>query len=500
MILKQRFSFFVYCCIVTTLSSQSTSIAALDQYIESSRLLYRVPGMTVTIVHNGRVLLAKGYGTRSVSDTTHVSVETLFPMASTTKALTAVAMAILVDEGQINWSDPVVRYLPYFRLSDPYVTSQLTIKDLFTHNSGLPGTDLLWTMWDYSPEEMIKRLRNMPLSYSLRGGYQYQNIMYMTAGILIEKISGIPWEEFVRARIFDPLEMHRTHALRSHAYKDHNRVTPHAIRDDNVIEIIDSAADSIHAAGAAWTCSADVAHWLQLMADSGIYRGQRLISEQSYEMITSPQIIIPRQRFYPSQIYTQPHFRAYGLGWYMHDYHGEKVLFHTGSLNGAVAIAGVIPAHGIGVFISGNLGGAEVRHALMYKIVDTLLGLPSRDWSPDIKNLYENIRNGNLIQKKVTMPPKVADAPPTHPLETFIGQYHDDFLGKLTVEQYKDGLRITTRADRHIVLTHRQYNTFNALIEEYASFEDEFLVDFDIDAYGRPSINLYDTVFKKISP
>ena len=174
--------------ISTSLKAQKDIIANLDKYIEESRILYKVPGMSVTIVQKGKILLSKGYGQLGIDHPQEVDDETLFVMASTTKAFTAAAMAILVDEGKVRWSDKVTKYLPTFKLSEPFVTNEITIKDLFTHNSGLAGTDLLWTMWDYSPEEMIERIAEAPLSYSLRSGYRYQNIMYMTAGLVIEKI------------------------------------------------------------------------------------------------------------------------------------------------------------------------------------------------------------------------------------------------------------------------------------------------------------------------
>ena len=479
--------------------AQDAIISDIDKYIEESRILYDIPGMSVTIVQKGRTLLSKGYGHLGINHPQKVDDETLFAMASTTKAFTAAAMAILVDEGQVRWSDKVTKYLPTFKLSEPYVTNEITIKDLFTHNSGLAGTDLLWTMWDYSPEEIIERIAEAPLSYSLRSGYRYQNVMYMTAGLVIEKISGQNWEAFVKQRIFDPLGMIRTCGLRSQAYTEDNRVRPHAMVEGDVIEIIDSAADSINAAGSGWTCSKDIARWIQFMADSAQLDGRRLISEESYRMITSPHTIIPKAQFYSSQIYTKPHFRAYGLGWYMHDYQGEKILFHTGSLNGAVAIAGLIPEHNIGIYITANLGGAEVRHALMYKIFDELLDLESRDWSADIKQLYENIRAGSAVRRVLRQANREKEAPLSHDIEAYTGIYMNDFLGQLTIALHEDGLRLTTRSDRHILLSHWHYNSFMGIVEEYKDFETGSLFDFDINAYGQPSLDFYGYEFEKAS-
>ncbi len=480
------------------LKGQHTSgIQQLDDYIESSRILYQVPGMSVTIVKDGAVLLSKGYGHLGVNDTRPVDTNTLFVMASTTKALTAVAMAMLVDEGKVKWSDRVIDHLPYFKLEDPYVTNELKIKDLFTHNTGLGGTDLLWTMWDYSPEQIVRRMEYAPLQYSLRSGYRYQNIMYVTAGLVIERLSEMPWETFIRKRIFEPLDMIHSCPRQVCAYQSDNRVHPHALKDGKVIEIIDSAADSIAAAGSAWTCSADIAHWLSFMADSAIYKGRRLISKAQYEMITSPQIVIPKSQFYPSVSLTHPYFTAYGLGWFMHDYNGEKLIFHTGSLNGAVAIAGLMPQHHIGVYITGNLGGAEVRHAIMYRVFDSLLGMNDRDWSVDIKALYDKRKQNSIDRYKALKAQRIADTHPSLPLEKYTGTYTNKFLGSLTVEMYKEGMRITTRSDRHVLLEHWHYNTFWGVVEEYADFENGFLVDFDLDGKNQVTLSLFGYTFDK---
>jgi len=475
----------------------NVNITDLDRYISNAQAQWQVPGMSVTIVKDGKVLLSKGYGVRSLLKADMVDEETLFMLGSTTKAMTAAAMAMLIDEDKLTWSDKVIDHLPWFRLSDPHVTRELTIKDLFTHNSGLGNTDLLWVLWDYSTEEIVQRLAQWPLSYSMRGGYTYQNIMYATAGLVIEKVSGQPWDAFIHDRIFAPLGMGRSCALRSCAQGYINRARPHYLLGDEMIQIIDSNADSIGSAGSAWSCSSDIAKWIQFVLDEGVVDGQRLLSEENFKILHSPQIIIPERQFYPSAALTEPHFTAYSLGWFLHDYQGEYVQFHTGSLNGSGAIIGLMPDHNLGVYVMVNRENAEVRHAIMYKVFDYILGLGDRDWSTDLKEIYDDRDAWRDQRRSDLVASRVSDAPANLSKNEMIGTYEHKSLGVLEIVYKDDRYVINCRPDRHIALSHWHYNTYMGKILEY-THEQGDLIDFDRGANGGISFNLYGYVFKKL--
>ncbi len=493
-----RYTCILVCCFLSFISYSQVSTAQLqelDKYIESARQQWEVPGMTVTIVKDGATLLSKGYGVSSVESGMAVDANTLFMLGSTTKAMTAAAMAMLVDEGKVKWTDKVTQHLPWFQLHNAYVTGELTVKDLFTHNSGLGNTDMLWTLWDYSTEEIVKRIAKRPLSYSLRGGYTYQNIMYATAGLIIEKVSGQEWSSFVHKRIYQPLDMDSTCALKSCAFENSNRAAPHYKSDQGIIQIIDSNADSIGSAGSAWSSSADIQKWMKFVLDSAVVDGRRLISKKNFEVLHSPQIIIPKSSFYPTAQLTKPHFTAYSLGWFLHDYKGEYVQFHTGSLNGSGAIIGLLPEHHLGVYVMVNLESAEVRHALMYKVFDHIIGLGERDWSTDIKSIYDGFAADSKERRMRRASERVANAPADIPVSTLEGVYTNDFLGQLTIE-ISDKLRINCRKDRHITFSHWHYNTYMGKIEEYKQ-DTGSLIDFDRDAQGNISFNLYGHEFVK---
>lgn len=486
-------TFLTLICSITFFSSFAQTwpdITALDQYIEQARQTWNVPGLSVTIVKDSEVILAKGYGVRSISGQHAVDDETLYMLGSTTKAMTAAAMAMLVDEGKVNWQDKVIDHLPWFRLHDPYATRELTVKDLFTHNSGLGNTDLLWVLWDYSTEEIVKRIEKRPLSYSLRGGYTYQNIMYATAGLVIEAASGQTWEDFMHQRIFDPLGMDRTCAVKSCAETYTNRSTPHYPTEEGIIEIIDSNADSIGAAGSVWSSPKDIHKWMNFVLDSARVNGERLISTRNFEILHSPHIIIPQEQFYPTTELTKPHFTAYSLGWFLHDYKGEYVQFHTGSLNGSGAIIGLMPDHQIGVYVMVNLDHAEVRHAIMYKVFDFFTGDGSFDWSQELFELYgQRNKEAKERQQKVVESRVKGTSPDIH-MDQLTGTYINDYLGTIVLEYSDNQLSITCRKDRHIDLEHWHYNTFLGKIREYAH-DSGSLLDFDRDADGKISLNLY---------
>ena len=474
-------------------------LSIVNSYIRSAKATFNVPGLSIAIVKDRKPYLVEGYGISGVVDSSAMDACTLFPMASTTKALTAVAMSILEDRGLVQWNSRVKDILPDFELSDPYVTSEITVKDLFTHNTGLTNTDLLWTLWDYSQEEIVERLDRASLDYSLRDGYRYQNVMYMIAGLVIEKISGLSWGEFIKKEVLQPLNMSSTCPTKDCAYQINNRSRPHAahIKSGALIEILDSEVDTIDAAGSAWTNGDDAALWLQFMLDSCKVNGRRIISESNYNLITSPHRWISQAQFYSSAELTQPNFMAYGMGWYMHDYKGKKILFHTGSLNGAKAIAGLIPEENIGVYVFSNKENCEVRHALMYYLMDMLLGDAPRSWVAEINDIYDQSYKRRSAYRDQLEQERELNTSTTHELAMYTGTYSNEFLGELQITQINDQLRITTRSNRHLILDHWHWDTFYAAVEEYQEYEYGRLVDFDINPDGTPELDLYGYVFEK---
>lgn len=443
-------------------TSQQNNIDAFDKYAEAARVTWNVPGMSIAIVQDGKVLLSKGYGLRELGKTDKVDASTLFGAMSTTKAMTAVAMGILVDEGKVSWDDKVLKHLPDFRVSDPYVTNELKVRDLFTHNAGLGNADFLWA-WtpELSTAEIARRMQYAPQAYSLRGGFTYQNVMYLVAGLVIEKASGMTWERFMTERVFGPLGMKSTFPNLASSRTYANRSSAHYEIEKKVEVIPEMAADSIAAAGAVWSTSDDIAKWINFVLGNTTVNGKEILKQATLAEMMKPQAIIPIGQFYPTTRLTKPHWTTYGLGWFQHDYRGEMVSFHTGSLAGRTAIIGLIPDKKFGIYIFGNIDHAEVRHALMYKAFDMFAFKDNaRDWSTEAKALYDGIASAGEKQEEAINTMRTMGTKPTLPLDAYSGTYSDPFYGSMDVSVVNGKLHLRISNDLSGSLDHWHNETF----------------------------------------
>ena len=262
-------------------------VKEFDAYILKAQKEWDVPGLAVAVVKDGKVILSKGYGLKELGTTNTVDSKTLFQCASTTKAMTATCMGILVDEGKVKWNDPVVKHFPEFLLYDPFVTREITIRDLFVHDTGLGNADFLWGIMDIPSDEVLRKMRDVKPTYSLRSGFIYQNIFYLVAGKVIEKVSGKPWNVFINDRVFQPLAMTRTYPTTKEASQE-NRTKPH-YKIENVNTVIQhTIADEIGPAGSVWSCADDMAKWMSVMIDSSKYPGGRLLSANTWREMFKP--------------------------------------------------------------------------------------------------------------------------------------------------------------------------------------------------------------------
>ena len=456
------------------------SIAQFDTYVEQAMKDWQVPGMSVAIVKDNKIVFTKGYGVRELGTGLKVDELTYFSCASTTKAMTAVCMAQLVDEGKVKWNDPVIDYLPQMQLYDPAVTRELRIRDLFIHNSGVGNADYLWDDNILSSDEILAKMRLVKPSYSFRSSFIYQNIFYMIAGKVIEKITGKPWYVVVKERIFDPLGMHHTKALLSQV-DDENISKAHFMVDGKVMVIERDTADQIAPAGSVTSCASDIALWMQCMIDSSKYAGGRLVKPETWKYLLKPQTLVAESEFYPTQYVTKPNFMTYGMGWFQQDYKGYKLNFHTGSLNGATAIHAQLPDKKFGIYVFGNLDHAELRHALVFKALDFFELGGNRDWSKEFIQLYDSIKR---VGKKADSLSKPVQIPNTHPslaLENYAGRYENELYGFVEI-CYKDGkLTALQNTKRKSELTHFNYDTFKVIYNRkwYGTDFVSFILGYD---------------------
>lgn len=441
------------------------TIKEFDAYVEKSRNLFQIPGLAVTVVKDGKVLLKKGYGVRQSGLPQPVDAQTLYACASTTKAMTATCMAILVDEGKVKWDDPVINYLPDFQLYDPFVTRELKIRDLFTHNTGVGNADFLWSFMQIPSEAVIEKMKLVKPSYSTRSSFIYQNIFYVVAGEIIERVSGQPWETFIKKRIFEPLQMTRTFPLLRQV-KDPNQSQPHYFYDNSIQVIQRTSADAVGPAGSVWSCVDDMSKWALCMLDSSKYAGGRLIKPTTWMELFKPQVMVTPAQFYPTAKLTKPNWTTYSLGWFQQDYQGRKINYHTGSLAGETAMHAQLPSERLAIYIFGNLDHAELRHALLFKAFDHFALGGSRDWSAEVFDLYKKQTETNEQQVKKFESERVPNTKPTLELAAYAGTYTDPLYGELTVAVQGNSLMVSVNNVAKATLEHWHYDTFRGFFEK----------------------------------
>ncbi len=452
-------------------AQQSPDLAAFDQYVAHAARDWHVPGLAIAVVKDDSLVFAKGYGVIEIGKPAAATEHTRFAIGSTTKAMTAAALAMLVDEGKLHWDDRVIDYLPDLRLYDPYVTRELTVRDLLTHRTGLPGVDLLWAIPQnsYTMPEMIRRLRYVKPASSFRSEWEYNNVVYAIGGLLVERLSGMPWQTFVSTRIFAPLGMTESVPLVADIIGKPNVAKPHDLVNDTVRVVPLRTTDVIAPAGSVWSSVADMSKWMRFVLDSGRIGTQRLIKPATFNEMIAPQIRAPMAE-YPALELARPHFFNYGLGWFVQDYNGETVWMHTGSIDGMSAIIGLIPARRLGVYVLANLDHAELRHALMYKVfdlynTDAAYSGNQRDWSTDLKALFD-ARRAARTASAAAAPKHVVDTRPPLPLDRYAGTYTDSTYG--TVEVTSSGGALHARFGNWDIgaLKHTEYDMFRSQVKD----------------------------------
>ncbi|MEP6728943.1 MAG: serine hydrolase [Bacteroidota bacterium] len=461
-----RFTILVAACLLffqitkaQKIKNDAKETVAFDNYIKQVLPRWQTPGISIAVVKDGKIVFKKAYGLRELGKPQPYTTATLSACASTTKAMTATCMGMLVDEGKVKWSDKVADILPAFKLASPCSSSEITILDLFTHNAGLGNADLLWVS-GYSREEILQRMQLMEPAYSLRSSFIYQNLMYIVAGEVIHTLSGKTWDEFVTEKIFKELGMNNTYADHSALTANMDITTSHYKDKDSVKAIPYLYTDNIGAAGGVWSCADDMAKWLLCMLDSSKVNGKRLLQPATYAAIFKPQVIAP-ETMYSTMEVIKPHWFTYGLGWFQHDYKGKMIQFHTGSLAGLTAIAGLVPADHLGIYIFGNLDHAELRHALMYKAFDLwAFNDNGNDWSSTFYALYKSMGDTAKKNEINALAKRILNTHPSLPLTAYTGKFSNKKLASLEITLKDSTLTIQMPGNIRIELQHWHYDVF----------------------------------------
>lgn len=464
--------------------AQSTrfSPAEIDSIVARVMREFRVPGVSLAIVKEGAAILAKGYGVRRLGGNDRVDDLTLFGIASNTKAFTATALGLLVEEGKISWDGRVIDYLPWFRLSDPYVTRELTIRDLLVHRSGLglgAGDLLWWPPTTYNRGEIARRLGRIPLTTSFRSAYAYDNVLYLIAGEVIREVSGKSWEDFVAERILVPVGMTTSNVRQTFSEKPGNVASTHAIVDDTLRLIRPMASDNSNPAGGINSNARDMAKWMIVQLDSGrIGRGEtRLFSKATARELWKVVTPMPFGETAPELAPARPNFNGYALGFNARDYRGVKILTHTGGLPGYVSRVAMIPALRAGVCVLTNQESGAAFNAIVNSILDILLDAPPWDWTSAYVSIKHRQDSTAAVRERDREAARVIQSKPSLPVELYAGTYNDPWYGDIAVsiEEGKPVIRFSATPSLVGDLEHWQYDTFIARWRERELRADAYL-------------------------
>ncbi len=437
--------------------------AQFSALIEKSRSDWNVPGLSVAVVKDGQVILAQGFGVRELCKPESVDADTLFAIASNTKAFTAAALAILEEEGKLRWDDRVQQHLPWLQLYDAYVSAELRVDDLLCHRSGL-GTfsgDLLWWGTPYSAEEVLRRTKHLPAKGPFRAHYGYSNLMFLAAGEVISKSSGQSWPQFIQERILQPVGMSRTVTSVKALDAVGNTATPHKPSLDKVSPIPWYNWDTMAAAGGIISSANDMAKWLRVQLDRGrIDDSHRLFSEASSRRMWSPQTVMPISESAQKRTPTT-HFRAYGLGWVLADYKGRMTVSHGGGYDGMYSYVLMVPEEKLGVVVLTN-SMTGISTPLANTMIDRFLGGEQTDWltpglerdNADRAAFYKRIAETTTAKTQETQPSRGNDA--------YAGTFRCPLYGDAMVCIEESGLVLKLLPNPELIadLTHLHYDTW----------------------------------------
>ncbi|NDK56481.1 serine hydrolase [Pontibacter fetidus] len=446
-------------------NNNAATIAKLDAYYQKALKDWDVPGMAIAIVKNDSVIFAKGYGVLNNKTGGQVDANTLFGIASNSKAYTSAALATLVDAGKIKWTDKVNKYIPYLKMYSPYVTENLTIEDLLSHRAGLRtfGGDLLWYNTNYSREEIIRRMQYLEPDYGFRDGYGYSNLMFITAGEVIENVTGKTWENYIKETFFQPLGMTRSYTSVNDLKGVQNVASPHGFdKEGKPVATILTAWDNWNPAAGIFTSVTQQAQWMRLQLNRGTYNGKKIFSENASRHMWQAHNPMPvskgSEEFMPST-----HFSAAGLGWFVSDYEGRKLVYHGGGHEGMNSRTVLAPEEKLGIVILTNSMSSIMTPIANYTL-DQFFGVQhGKDWSQVTLDMMAKAKKAQAETQAKAPKEKKRKSKPTMDLSAYTGTYYSQLYGNATVT-IKDGkldLQLVPAQALGGTLTHWQHDIFD---------------------------------------
>ncbi len=463
--------------------AQDAPLQGLDEYVKKAMEDWKAAGLAIAIVKDDKIVFTKGYGVREMGKPDVVTPNTMFAIGSSSKAFTAATTAILVDEGKLKWSDPAAKYLPNLQLYDSWVTRELSVTDLLTHRVGLERGDLMWYGSAFSREEILRRIRFLKPSSSMRSRFGYQNIMYLAAGQIVPSVTGKSWDDFVGERIFTPLGMKSTNTSTKKLAQMNDVATPHAVINDKIKPIAWRNIDNIAPAGSINSNVTEMAQWVRMQLAMGKYEGKQIISEAGIKNMWASHTIIPLEGPGFPMFYPKAHFLNYGMGWFLSDFNGKKMVEHGGAIDGMRSAVAMIPEEKLGVVILSNMNQTGLNLALAQRIFDSYMGAKERDWSGDIlKAIKTQEAAGKAAQEKM-IAERAKDTKPSFDLAKYAGDYQDEMYGDVKVKLENGKLQITYGSGFKGTLEHWHFDTFQATWSE--DVQGKTFVNFKLNSMGK---------------
>jgi len=481
----RRLPFYLLLFLSITLFAQKKTstvtpnpLVDFEVFVKQQLEAWKVPGASVAVVKEGKLLYAKGFGLKDLKNNLAVTERTLFPIASCTKSFTSATLAILADEGKLDWSRPVKDYLPDFQLHDEYATRTVTTRDLVSHRTGLPRHDWIWLHANLDRQSLYQRLKYLPLSKPVYAQYQYNNLMYMTAGVLVERLSGKSWENFVQEKILQPLEMKQSVLTYPELFQANDYALSY--RDNNgqwAEQGFGSNVDATGPAGSIKSNAVEMANWLMMQLNKGKFDGKQVVSEANLKENHTPQTLVA-----PAEVtFSELGYASYGMGWNINTYRGHLRYSHNGSIEGYRSQMTFFPNENFGVVVLTNTGAVDYHFVgtICNYISDKFLNLNVIDWSSRLKIAQAEGKAKLQKAKAENEAKRKLNTKPSHGLEDYSGTYEHPAYGSFTLEGRADSDFIGIFHGLPFTLKHYHYDVF-----EGSSIFDQMKFDFKIDTKG----------------
>lgn len=451
---------------MTQVSSPSSSLEGIEEYIQRVVQEWRVPGVGIGVLKDGELILAQGFGKRNIAAGLEVTPQTLFAIGSCSKAFTAAAAAILVDEGKLDWDTPVREYYPAFKLADPVATERTTMRDMLCHRTGLARYDMAWHNAPTSRKAMVESLQYCEANRDFRSVWQYQNMIYAAAGYLIEVISGQTWEEFVQQRILEPLGMSSTNFSAFASQQTADFALPYQeIRGEIEQTAFYERFEGTGPAGAINSNVFDMARWLSCFLNKGKYdNDKQLVSEAQFSQLIKPHMIIPDHPMLPR--HPEEFYETYALGWQVSSYRGHIVVSHSGGVDGFTCLVSFLPDDGIGTIVLTNQYSmtSQALRVLTYTLFDRTLGLSALPWNERARQDSDKVKEVLAKSKEKSGAEGAAEVPLTHALSAYTGDYVHPGFGTFSLVQEGEGLKGIFN-EKEFAFKHLYYNIFQVSLD-----------------------------------